>query len=235
MIKKYAHIFRYLLGFIPAMLTVATAVAQKPVQTIEAVECETIQFEITEFPGDEYTWDIYQDSTGNFATNQGDMESAVYFEDGMYRGSTVRVLNLPHGNYFLRVMAWDEVKCTNNLIVFKLNVIEPPPPELIGDSLCYGEVPIVRVIFTGTGPWDFEYAYSDAEGNTVNLNGHTDDPDMAIPIMTPLPEGKAKFWIMSVDYSNGCTVKTYEEEEQPHTGILIYPIPAKKPIYLKEN
>jgi len=236
MVKKITHIIlKVLLGTIPALLTVAPAMAQRPVPSIEAVECETIQFEITEFPGDEYTWDIYRDSTGNFATNQGDMEPAVYFEDGMYRGSTVRVLNLPLGNYFLRVMAWDEVQCTNNLILFKLHVIEPPPPELIGDSLCYNDVPIVRIIFTGVGPWDFQYGYSDEDGNVVNLNGHTDDPDVAIPILDPLPVGEHDFWIMEVDYSNGCSVKTYEVEQRPHTGILIYPKPEKKPIYVKET
>jgi len=233
--QLYKHIIRMALGIVLVLFAVATSMAQKPVHAFDIIQCDTLQFEITEFPGDEYTWDLYADSSGNFAVNQGDMSSAVYFEEGLYRGATVRVLGLPPGNYFLRVMAWDEVKCTNNLMVFKMHVIEPPPPELIGDSLCYGEVPLVRIIFTGTGPWDFEYAYSDSEGNTVNLNGHTDDPDIAIPIMTPLPEGETKFWIMEVDYANGCSVKTYEIDERPHTGILIYPKPAKKPIYVKDD
>jgi len=235
MTKKIAHsIWKVLLGMFPVLLTVASAMAQKPVPAFEIVQCDTLQFVITEFPGDEYTWDIYQDSTGNFATNQGDMEAAVYFEDGMYRGSRVTVYNLPPGDYFLRVMAWDEVKCTNNLMVFKMHVIEPPPPELVGDSLCYGEVPLVRVIFTGVGPWDFQYAYSDGV-NIINLNGHTDVPEVTIPILDPLPVGEHDFWIMEVDYSNGCSVKTYEVEQRPHTGILIYPKPEKKPIYVKET
>lgn len=234
--RKFAHIILTTLpGIISVLLAVAPAMAQKAVPEFDIIQCDTLQFEITEFPGDEYTWDLYHDSTGNFAVTQGDMPSAVFFEDGMYRGATVRVFNLPPGDYFLRVMAWDEVNCTNNLIVFKLHVIEPPPPELIGDSLCYGDVPIVRVIFTGTGPWDFEYAYSDEDGNTVNLNGHTDDPDIAIPILDPLPVGEHAFWIMTVDYSNGCVVKTYEVEKQPRTGIVIYPKPEQEKIYVKDD
>ena len=236
MTKRIAHIiFRMLLGTIPALLTATTVVAQKPVPAFEIIQCDTLQFEITEFPGDEYTWDLYKDSTGNYAVTQGDMEAAVYFENGMYRGATVRVFNLPPGDYFLRIMAWDEVNCTNNLMVFKMHVIEPPPPELIGDSLCYGELPLVRVIFTGVGPWDFEYSYEDGEGGIVNLNGHTDDPEITIPIMEPLPVGEYSFWIMEVDYSNGCSVKTYEVEERPRTGILIYPKPVQKKIYVKDD
>lgn len=233
--KGIYSVVKKLMVVVAGLLAAATAVAQKEVPQFEIIQCDTLQFEITEFPGDEYTWDLYADSTGNFAQTQGDMESAVYFEDGMYRGATVRVFNLPPGTYFLRVMAWDEVQCTNNLMVFKMEVIEPPPPELIGDSLCYGEVPFVRIIFTGTGPWDFEYKYDDIDGNTINLNGSTDDPDILIPITEPLPVGETTFWIMSVDYSNGCVVKTYEEEDRPRTGILIYPKPVKKKIYVKDE
>ena len=236
MIRTGTHsILRKLLLLLPGLLAAAIAMAQKEVPQFQIIQCDTLQFEITEFPGDEYTWDLYADSTGNFAQTQGDMESAVYFEEGMYRGATVRVFNLPPGTYFLRVMAWDEIKCTNNLMVFKMEVIEPPLPELIGDSLCYGEAPFVRIIFTGTGPWDFEYAYDDIDGNTINLNGHADDPDVLIPIKEPLPVGETTFWIMSVDYSNGCVVKTYEMEEGPRTGILIYPKPVKKKIYVKDD
>jgi len=228
-------ILKVLLGMIPALLTVVPAMAQKPVPSFEIIQCDTLQFEITEFPGDEYTWDLYHDSTGNFAVTQGDMEAAAYFEDGMYRGATVRVYNLPPGEYFLRIMAWDEVKCTNNLMIFKMLVVEPPPPELIGDSLCYGEVPMVRVVFTGFGPWDFQYSYDDGEGNVVNLNGHTDVPEITIPIMDPLPVGEHNFWIMKVDYSNGCSVKTYEVDERPRTGIVIYKKPEQSKIYVKDD
>ena len=233
--KLSFHIIRVTLGIFLVVLVWANSKAQKPVPQFEVTSCDTMQFMVTQMPGDEYTWDLYADSTGNFAQTQGDMASAVYFEDGMYRGATVRVFNLPPGTYFLRVMAWDEENCTNNLMVFKMEVIEPPPPELIGDSLCYGEVPFVRIIFTGTGPWDYEYKYDDINGNTINLNGHADDPDILIPITEPLPVGETTFWIMSVDYSNGCVVKTYEEEDRPRTGILIYPKPVKKKIYVKDE
>jgi len=235
--KKLAHIITTaLLGMFLVGISIASALGQdgaKAVPSFTVTQCDTLQFEVEEFPGDRYTWDLYHDADGNFAINQGDMESAIYFEGGMYEGATVTVINLPEGTYFLRVMVWDEVECTNNLMVFRMDVIPPPPPIVYGDSVCVDEVPFVRVIFTGTGPWDFQYTYSDGV-NTVNLNGHADDPDITIPIMTPLEEGPATFWIMEV--IDGCGyAKEYTGDERPGTGIMIYPKPAKQPIYLKEG
>lgn len=235
MAKRLTHIVIYhLLGLFLALFGTLSVQAQdgtKPVRTIEVVEGDTIEFSVVEFPGDRYTWDIYSDSTGNFAVNQGDMEAAVYFENQMYEGATVRVINLPEGIYFLRIMVWDEVQCTNNLLVFRLVVINIPP-IMYGDSVCVDEVPYVRVIFTGTGPWDFVYSFYDGV-NTVNINGHTDGPVYTFPITNPFPAGAYTVWIMEV--TNNGRVHTYEEEERPNAGIVIYPKPVRRPIYVKDS
>ncbi|MCE4566175.1 hypothetical protein INQ51_17780 [Maribellus sp. CM-23] len=236
MAKKSTHIIRWVVGVILVLLTVANAFAQdgaKPVPELSVTQCDTLEVQVVDFPADRYTWDLYSDPNGNFAISQGDMESAIYFENGMYEGFKVRVIDLPTGTYFLRVMAWDEVECTNNLMVFKLEVIEPPPPIVYGDSVCVDEVPVVRIIFTGNGPWTFTYTYSDGV-TTVNGNGESDIEDLTMPIMNPLPEGKYIFWIMEV--VDGCGIaREYSPEERPGTGILIYPKPTKQPIYLKEE
>lgn len=209
-----------------------SATAQRTVPRFEIIRCDTVEFWVDQMPGDEYTWDLYGDPKGNFAYSQGDMESAVYFEDGMYRGSAVRVVGLPKGSYFLRIMAWDEIACTNNLMLFQIDVVDPPPPEVTGDSLCVGDVPLVKIVFTGRGPWDFEYAYSDGV-NTVNLNGHTDDPEIVIPLTSPLVVGESTFWIMEV--TDACEVISYEVNERPRTGIVIYAKPTNSKIYVKDD
>lgn len=226
------HIRYLTLGIILVVLTVASAIAQKAVPRFESYRCDTMELWVDEMPGDEYTWDLYHDPSGNFAVNQGNMEPVLYFENAMYRGASVRVLGLPAGSYFLRIMAWDEVACTNNLMLFQLDVVDPPPPEVTGDSLCVGNVPLVKIVFTGTGPWDFEYSYFDGT-NTINLNGHTDDPEILIPIMDPLPTGYTNFWIMEV--TDACEVITYELDERPRTGIVIYPKPTNSKIYVKDD
>lgn len=235
--KLVNYIILWGLAILPVLLASVNVLAQgggKAVPRFEVTQCDTLQFEVTEMPGDEYTWDLYEDSTGNFAVNQGDMASAVYFENGDYRDvSRVRVIGLPTGSYFLRVMAWDEVACTNNLMIFRMDVIPPPPPEVFGDSLCIGDVPMVRVIFSGTGPWTFDYGYSDGV-NTVNINGeYSEERDILIPVLDPLGVGESSFWIMEV--TDACDVISYEVDERPRTGIVIYPKPNQSRIYLKDD
>jgi len=237
MTKKIAHIIRWVPGILLALLTVTNIWAQdgaKYVQPIPPVtQCDTIEVQVVDFPADRYTWDLYSDPGGNFAVGKGDMESVIYFENGMYEGFKVRIINLSAGTYFLRVMAWDEKLCTNNLMVFRLEVIEPPPPIVSSEPVCVDEVAVVRIIFTGNGPWEFSYIYSDGV-TTVNGNGSSDIEDFTMPIMDPLPEGEYTFWILEV--VDGCAIaREFTGDERPSTGILIYPKPAKQPIYLKEN
>jgi len=237
MTKKIAHIIRWVSGIFLTLLTVINTLAQdgaKPVPFFEITQCDTLHLQIEDMPGDDYTWDIYSNAGSDFASTQGDMESAVYFLNGDYRDvSSVDVINLPPGEYFVKVTAWDEVQCTNNLMVFRMDVIEPPPPTLESDPVCVGEVPVVRIIFTGSGPWEFSYSYSDGV-TTVNGNGSSSIDDYTMPIVEPLPEGEYTFWILEV--VDGCAIaREYTGEERPNTGILIYPKPTKQPIYLKEN
>ncbi len=227
------HIIKRIPGILLILLAVAPAMAQKPVQNFEVTQCDTLQLQIEEMPGDEYSWEIYSDPSVNFAKDRGDMEPALYFENGMYRDvSSVRILGLPAGRYFVKVTAWDEEACTNNLLVFSMDVIATPPPEVYGDSLCVGDVPIVRVVFTGTGPWEFSYTYSDGV-NYVNGIGQTDDPEYIFQLNDPLPVGKTTFWIMEV--TDACTIKTYEVDDRPKANILIYPKPTNSKIYLKKE
>lgn len=216
-------------GILLAVLAVASAVAQKPVQHIEVNQCETFEFSVVEWPGDRYTWDLYRDSTVNFAWEKGDVGPVPYFEDGMYEGNTVRVNFLETGRYFLRVMVWDEVACTNNLLVFSINVLESLPEAVfLGDSVCIGDPPLVKIVFTGLGPWNVTYTYGD-ESNAVNINGIVEE-EYTIPV-PPLPVGTTDFWVMEV--SDDCTVNSYPVPQK--VGVVIFPIPVSSRIYLKDE
>lgn len=212
-----------------------SAVAQKPVLELDVNQCDTIDFSVANMAGDRYTWDIYSDPDVNFATIKGDVGPVPYFANDMYEGSMVRVIGLGPGTYFIRVMVWDEVNCTNNLVVYKLNVLEfLPEAELFGDSVCIGEPQRLKIILTGRGPWDVVYT----EGTytkVLSFEGETGE-EFIIPIADPLPVGRTKFWVMEVvDDPDGCAVvHTYEMEDRPGTSILIYPKPRTSPIYLKE-
>ena len=99
----------------------------KPVQKFEIGQCERLTLSVVDMPGDRYTWDIYSDPNVNFAQDKGDLDPVEYFENSMYEGSTVQINSIEPGRYFVRVMVWDDVECTNNLLVYELVVHETKP------------------------------------------------------------------------------------------------------------
>jgi len=146
------------LGILLVILTVVTVMAQKPLSHIEVEQCETMEFSVVDWAGDRYTWDLYTElewDSVNFATQKGNVDPAAYFDNAMYEGSTVTLHWLDPGRYFMRVMVWDEKNCTNNLIVYMVDVLEHIPQATItGDSLCYGDPVIFKIVITGKGKWD---------------------------------------------------------------------------------
>ncbi|SHF10494.1 hypothetical protein SAMN05444274_103507 [Mariniphaga anaerophila] len=219
-------------GILLGVLVVASAMAQKPVQHIIVDQCDSYEFSVVEMPGDRYTWHLYTEldwNTVNFATNDGNVGPTPYFENGMYQGSTVRVNFLDPGRYFLRVMVWDEVACTNNLLVFLIDVEESKPEATIeADDYCYGDPAEIKIILTGRGPWDVTYTYGDGTAQ-VNLNGLTDPVYFApLPVLEP---GTTDFWIMEV--TDQCTVNTYTVPQK--IGVVIHPTPVNSKIYIKED
>ncbi len=226
------HIIYRLPGILLVILTVAPAMAQKPIQHFVVNQCETYEFSVVDVEGDRYTWDLYKDQTANFAYDKGDVDPVTYFEDSNYEGSTVRVNWLEAGRYFLRVMAWDEENCTNNLLLFLIDVVESKPEAIIvGDSACIGDPLEIRFILTGRGPWDVKYAYGDASNPqvmTINLNGTT-ETDYVVPI-DPLPPGITQFWVMEV--TDQCSVRSYPAPDK--TNVEVYEKPKNSRIYVKD-
>ncbi len=214
-----------------AFLAVATALAQKNVTNIEVEQCETLEFSVVDWPGDRYTWDLYSEKQWdfvNFATEKGNVEPVPYFENGMYQGSTIRVNWLETGRYFLRVMVWDEVSCTNNLLMFLVDVLERhPEATVIGDSLCYGDPVVFKIVLTGKGPWDLKYTYGDGTAS-VNLYGITEH-ERAI-ILPPLPVGSTDIWVQEI--IDQCSSNLIPSEK---ARVVIFPKPKNSQIYQVNN
>lgn len=234
MVKSKRNILLWFLKLSPLwgswwglLLVTFSAMAQKPVIHIEAEQCETIEFSVVDMPGDRYTWDIFTDSTVNYAFTKGDLDPVVYFENSMYEGSTVFVNGLDPGRYFVRVTVWDEVGCTNNLLLYKLDILEAKPEAMvIPDSTCFGDPVVLKIILTGKGPWDLKYTYG-TEANFVNLVGIT-QPELTV-VLPPLPVPGTDVWVMEV--TDQCTVNSYPSEKG---RVVIFPKPRNSQIYLKE-
>lgn len=213
------------LGIFLVILIVANATAQKTLHPIVIEECETLELSVVDMMGDEYTWDFFEDSTANFAVNDDRLDPLLYFDDGDYRdSSSVIVTGLSPGRYFLRVTAWDEQACTNNLIIFFITVIEHfPEATVIGDSLCYDDPVVFKIILTGYGPWDVKYTYGN-DNTVVNLNGIT-EPEQTIKL-PPLPVGTTDIWVQEIIDQCSSNIKPSEKGR-----IVIFPIPTNSKIY----
>jgi hypothetical protein len=229
------HIIRRIPGILLAVLAVASAVAQKPVQHIVVSQHDTIEFSVVEWPGDRYTWDLYDNPDLNFALENDRLGPTPYFVNGMYEGNSVQVTNLPAGFYFLRVMVWDEVACTNNLIVYSLEVQEVPLADLYGEEACFGDPTFLRVVLTGVGPWDIIYT-DGLEDHAVNLNGqpgvdqyHRVHPQMVEPIEEVIMR---EYWITYIK-DLGTGGENFEPSNKAR--IMIYPVPSSSKIYIKEE
>ena len=215
-------------GILLVLLTVATAaMAQKHVNQYEFEQCETFEFSVAGWQGDRYTWDLYSEEqwdTVNFATQKGNVEPAAYFDNGMYEGSSVKVHWLDPGKYILRIMAWDEKNCTNNLIIFSVDVLEHIPEATItGDSLCYGEPVVFKIVITGKGKWEAIYTYGDG---TASLNLYGENEVEQTVKLPPLPVGTTEVWVQQIiDECNSNVVPSEKGR------ILIFPIPTNSKIY----
>jgi hypothetical protein len=201
--------------------------AQKPVTHLELDQCESFEFSVVEWPGDRYTWSLYTElqwDTVNFAKQDGNVEPVPYFSKGMYEGSTVTVNWLEPGRYFLRVMVWDETICTNNLLIFSINVNESKPMATIeGSEACYGDPVVFKIILTGLGPWDVKYTYGDGTA-VLNLNGVV-DPTQTITL-PPLADGTFDVWVTEI--IDQCSSNLVPSEKG---RVVIFPKPTNSRIY----
>lgn len=222
------------LGILLVLLAVASANAQH----ITVDQCDTMEFSVVSRPGIDdthFVWGIYNSSPNptDVLDPAGTLDPALYFVDGQYAGRNVQVTNLPVGVYYVRIQVWDEITCTDNIEMYVLEVIENlPTAEIYGDSLCVGETPTIKIIFSGKGPYDVVYSYGDPV-TTVNVNGIT-EPEYTVPITDPLPVGPTMVWVMEV--TDQCTVNSYQvEADRPRTSIIIYPKPTNSRIYQTDN
>jgi hypothetical protein len=229
--KLIYHIMRRIPGILLVVLAVASAEAQKPVQHIVVSRHDTIEFSVVEWDGDRYTWAIYDDPDLNFALDNASLGPTPYFVDGMYEGSSVKITNLDPGLYFIRVMVWDEVNCTNNLLLFSLEIEDVPEADIYGAEACFGDITYLRIVFTGVGPWDI--IYTDGMENH-HVNGISEQEyyhEIQTNTLEPNDEVIIKeYWISYIN-----DVKIESSEPSDTARIIIYPIPSNSEIYIKEE
>lgn len=191
---------------------------------------ETTTLTVEEVPGETYVWELYSDSTVDFAITNGDPSPAAYAEfTGPNDQPTANVLWKEAGTYFVKVTALDAAGCTNNLKVIIIRVLPPLPAAVItaGPAVCIGEDITLSVALTGTGPWDFTYTDGISEW-TVNVPDTSETPPEIIHILTitPGPAVTTEYWVTTVTDRYGTNAVPSERTTQQ-----VDPLPTPSNIY----
>jgi hypothetical protein len=217
------NIFRLVLVIIPVLL----ALGQARGQADTVCAGETSVWVVEEFPGVNYTWELYKDVTGiNFATDAGNCPSSeAYFAGGVSSGDSVNVICVTPGTYFICVKA-NSICPAGNLRVGKIVVmpclsyavfLEPVPA-------CQGDTALMTILVSGApGPWVVTFS----DGVTFWTIDVPVSPYTFQLIPTPALQGSYTYWITSVTNIYGLTNDTPSDP----VILLIKPKPVTSPIF----
>lgn len=222
--KRLLYIERLVIAIILLLLlALAPAMAQTFVRT-----GETTTLTVDQLSGDSYTWELYSDSTVNFAVVPGDNLPAYADFVGGNSGAAVNVLWKLPGTYFFKVTALDVAGCTNNLkigrIVIKLGVeAEFTPPT---EEVCEGDPISLEVLLIGTAPWNFTYTATDTNGVTTT---NTVTNIMSTPYTLTIDPGPTK----TTDFTIISVSDKYGTNAVPSTTVkqIVNPLPVPSNIY----
>ena len=210
-------------GLLLLLLALAPAMAQTPVRT-----GETTTLAVDQFPGENYEWEFYSDSTVDFAVTLPDNLPAYVEFVGGNIGSSVNVLWKIPGTYFFKVTASDASGCTVNFKMGKIKVIlgvevKITPPTV---EVCEGDTVKLELNFIGTAPWSFTYTGTDIKGviTTKTVTNVTETPYTLT--IYPGPTKTTDYTIISVSDKYGTNKKPSNTVTQ-----IVNPLPLPNTIY----
>lgn len=228
-IRKILHLL--LLAILPAVLPVASAMAQ--VSIIYPGQKVDLSIE-TQPVGSTYKWEIYCDSTVDFAKTPGNCNNnEAGFVGGINNQASVQAIFNKPGRYIVKIEVWDPVMCTNNLEIMLLEVKESLPTaelSIIPEEICISEPSVLTVTLTGKPLWGFVIEAYDKDGKLTdrlefnNIDTGQNPFDIVVsPIETT--------WYRVVKVTDLYGVQNNPSEA---VKLTVHPLPANSKIYLKE-
>jgi len=206
------------------LLALAPAMAQNVVY-----QGQTTQLGVDQNTGDTYEWELYNDSTVNFAQING-VTSAIYANIvGSNNTPTVSVQWNKPGEYFFKVTA--KSSCTNNLKIGKMKVLPSLPRadlDINPKEICVGESAELKVTFSGKAPWSMKLQAKDKNG--IIVSDYSGIDAFGNPLRIPVnPITTTEYMVIEV--SNEFGVQT-----NPSNSVIltVHPLPQKTGIYLKK-
>ncbi|PTN07339.1 gliding motility-associated-like protein [Mangrovibacterium marinum] len=154
--RLWYHTRKLALAILPVVFAVASATAQYTVY-----QGQTSTLSIDPLPGDSYSWELYTDSTVNFATTDGYVPPEMAeFVNGVSTGPSVQVIWHEPGVYFYKVEAWNAIACTNHLKIGRIEILELKqeiiPPVAVDDYYTVDCDPLFDNV-TENDSWDSNY------------------------------------------------------------------------------
>lgn len=205
------------------LLAVAPAMAQDAVY-----QGETTTLSVEQNGADTYQWELYSDSTVNFAVEPGDPSPTAYAEFiGPNEGPMVQVQWNKPGTYFYKVTALDAAGCAMNLKIMKIRIMEALPTVVITppdpNGVCEGEEVKLEVTLTGKAPWSFTYTDGINEWEVTDIQ---DAENPYLLLIDPRPLVTTEYWITKVTDSRGTNTEISNKVTQQ-----INPLPSPTIIY----
>lgn len=209
---------------IAVLLLLLSALAPAMAQNVTNKN-EITDLAVDSIPGDVYIWELYSDSTVNFATVPGDSNPTYAEFVGGNSAAKVKVLWKEIGTYFFKVTAYNAAGCTDNIAIGIMKV-KPPLPvgTLTTVAICSGDPAKLTVELTETPPWSF--TYTDGTTTWTETNVLTSPWEVTV---NPGPAITTDFWIISVTNPNGTNVRP-----SVHVPLVVNPKPKSSVIYLYE-
>jgi len=226
-LKKLLYIARY--QAFAALLLMLSALAPAIAQNV-VYQGETTTLAVDSIYGDSYSWELYNDSTVNFATVPGACPTSnAEFVGGDNIGPSVQVEWKLPGTYFFKVTAWDVSGCTQNIKIGIMEVLEAKPTATISSPdpmlICAGETASLEVTLTGKAPWDITYTDG---ANSWTEKGITD----SVYQLKISPNVSTVYWITEVKNARGTNLQDSESvlvvvSPKPEIGrIYVFPLQA---------
>lgn len=215
------------------LLALAPAMAQIAVSKYVVYQGDTTTLSVIEVPYESYSWELYNDSTVDFAQVPGACPPALADFVGGNTGSSVQVEWKEPGIYFYKVTAWNITGCTNNIRIGIMKVLEALPKavlEVNPDSICEGEWAELVVEFSARGPWTMKLQTKDLINGTITTQDYGPVQEADNPLRIPVgPKTTTEYTVIEV--SNKFGVQT---EPSNLVKLTVHPLPQRTPIYLKK-
>lgn len=227
--KKLLYIARY--PALAVLLLLLLALASARAQTV-VYQGETTQLSAQQMPGDSYSWELYNDSTVDFAIVPGACPTNLADFVGGNTGATVSVEWKQPGTYFFKVTALNITGCTQNLKIGIVKVLPSLPSaklDLDPPDICIGESAELKVTFSGKDPWSMKLQAKDVATGITTVEDISGITAAGNPLrMSVNPNTTTEYTIIEV--SNAFGVQTIPSNS---VTLTVHPLPEKTPIYLK--